>query len=156
MILVVSDSHRFVKNLNQVVESYAPKLLAVLHLGDVTDDIYPLRLLYPALQFYCVSGNSDAGSKEPLWRVVELGGKKIFMTHGHEYAVKSGYRKIEAEAVSHNADICLFGHTHEPVQFNKGGIIFMNPGSISLPRSERSPSYGILDIEQQLYNIEGI
>ena len=43
---------------------------------------------------------------------IELGGKKIWLTHGHNYYVSLDLKVIEQEAVARGMDIVMFGHTH--------------------------------------------
>ena len=47
-----------------------------------------------------------------------------------------------------NADIVLFGHTHENLLKEEDGIVFMNPGSISLPRL-RGRYIGFIELEEE-------
>jgi predicted phosphodiesterase len=75
----------------------------------------------------------------PIYRLIDVGGYKVFMTHGHAYSVKSGYDEICREASRLGADIVLFGHTHVPTleYIEKGSIrgvdrrlAIFNPGSL--------------------------
>jgi len=62
--------------------------------------------------------------------IFELNGKKIFLTHGHLYGVKSTMKEIEAKAEEIEADICIFGHTHREYMNEKNDIIYLNPGAL--------------------------
>ena len=46
-----------------------------------------------------------------------------------------------------DADIVIFGHTHVPLSYKKDNIIYINPGSLSLPRKVDYKSFCIMDIE---------
>ncbi len=63
--------------------------------------------------------------------------KKIFLTHGHNYSDCNipPLRDI---------DYLFFGHTHRKMLREVDGIIFANPGSISLPK-DGTNSYFVMD-----------
>lgn len=63
-------------------------------------------------------------------------GKRIFMTHGHIHTPENHPDGFEA---------FLSGHTHIPVLEEKNGIIYLNPGSTSIPKGGFPPSYAIWD-----------
>lgn len=75
-----------------------------------------------------VAGNCDFSSKLPLMRVVTLGGKKIYCTHGHTEHVKYGTDELICRARQEGADIVLYGHTHSGVTAYDDGLYIMNPG----------------------------
>ena len=55
-----------------------------------------------------------------------------------------------------NADIAIFGHTHTPLCIEEEGILYLNPGSVSLPRQVTYRSIVILDIEDEKMQIQEI
>ena len=97
-------------------------------------------------------------SRPPLDREkeIELGGKKIWLTHGHNYYVSLDLKVIEQEAVARGMDIVMFGHTHRPVIIVEDNITLINPGSISYPRqADGIPTYIILEInDNNEFNFE--
>ena len=138
-ILVLSDSHGFESGIVQALERQ-PAARSVLFLGDGLRDLDEICPLYPDRTFFCVRGNNDFCAQEADERLTELGGKRIFMAHGHTYGVKSADYSFLSAAKSNKADIALYGHTHRPVTRYEDGVQIMNPGSV------RSRSYGIIDI----------
>ena len=70
-ILVFSDSHGNIQNMEQAVRGDRPDY--ILHLGDVNPDARALRKLFPAIPMECVCGNCD-GRRPALEeeRVLEL------------------------------------------------------------------------------------
>ena len=86
-VLVVSDSHGKVDKLIQAVEQVHPGY--VLHLGDCQRDLEKLRQAFPMLPMEGVPGNCDYGSCDQPERLIELGGVRILMLHGHTRGVKS-------------------------------------------------------------------
>ena len=145
--LVFSDSHRFVTNMQYIIGTYGKNMDCVLHLGDGFEDVEKLSREFPDLRFEWVCGNCDHSS-EPAEKLLILGGKRIFITHGHKYHVKSGYQRVVYAALEKEADACFFGHSHQPAYFYENGILFLNPGSISIPSGQLLPSYGVVDISE--------
>ena len=113
-ILVLSDIHGdTTSTMNALTDQ--PTADIILFLGDGIGAIETLEQMYPQKTFYCVAGNCDFASIEPTTRILELCGKRILMTHGHEWGVKGGLGALIAHAAEVGADIVLFGHTHKPI-----------------------------------------
>ncbi|MBE6584370.1 MAG: metallophosphoesterase [Ruminococcaceae bacterium] len=141
-VLVFSDSHGKIDNIRAALERQIERPDAVIFLGDGLRDMEQLELDVPV---FCVRGNCDYMGiyllDAPDEQLISLGSKRLFITHGHNYGVKSTLSPIISRAKELCADIVLFGHTHEPFektvnQQNDYGIylekpmILMNPGSI--------------------------
>jgi putative phosphoesterase len=144
-IAILSDSHRHSYELNQVLKQIQDTDI-VIHLGDNVDDVEVLRKGYKG-NIINVRGNCDFATFVPSERLEELNGKKVFITHGHKYGVKSDLLRLKYKAKEVGADIVLFGHTHEVVELYEEGIWFVNPGSLALPRN-RYKSYALLNIDK--------
>ena len=153
-ILVFSDSHGKNALMNDVIKKLNDEVELVLFLGDCIEDFEDLCYIYPDKQFISVLGNCDFNDRAPIERIVEIGGIKIFMSHGHRYRVKSGHDRVIYEAEKHNANICLYGHSHTPNNVLINGIHLMNPGSISEPRGVDYPSYGVIEIIDETVNLK--
>ena len=81
-------------------------------------------------------------------RELEIAGKKIWLTHGHNYYVSLDLKVIKDEARARGMDIVMFGHTHRPVIEVEDDITLINPGSISYPRqADGIPTYIMLEID---------
>lgn len=141
-ILVVSDSHGDMKTLDRLVKMQT-NAEVVIFLGDGYEEFDYIRGSYPDKMFIGVKGNNDWGSSFPYDEEIVIEGKKIFMTHGHRYGVKSGLSRITEEGRNHRADIVLFGHTHIPHTSYDNGIYLMNPGSLR----RFDCSYGVIEIQ---------
>lgn len=131
-IAVVSDTHRFLRYI-KIAKELIKNADVLIHLGDVTDDLDELTDGFNG-EVYAVRGNCDFSKEYPKEQLLVLGGKKIFITHGDTYGVKYGMTEIYFKAKEINADIVLFGHTHQRFITEESGVLFMNPGSVSLPR----------------------
>ena len=141
-IAVFSDSHNKTEGIDAALNKVSTVIDAVIHLGDCCSDIEKYRFIYPDLEFFDVRGNCDYGSCNRAEHVFELAGKRIFITHGHLYDVKCGYKKIISAAKNKSADICMFGHTHNADIFYDEETLFLNPGSITF----KACSFAMLEI----------
>ncbi|MBR4869136.1 MAG: YfcE family phosphodiesterase [Clostridia bacterium] len=141
-LLILSDCHGDKRSVAAAIEQQ-PTADTILFLGDGIRDIEYLEETYPTKSFYKVSGNCDLASLEPLTRLLEFGGKRVMMTHGHEYHVKFGGREAEYTARRNQCDLLLFGHTHQPFTAYDDGLYMMNPGSV---KRGNSHTYGVVDL----------
>jgi putative phosphoesterase len=117
----------------------------VIHLGDHASDADLVLKKHPGINLTKVRGNCDYAPQIPAEAIITAEGHKIFLTHGHLQNVKTGYNHLITSAISREADICLFGHTHTPDIFYYENILFLNPGSISLSRSILCPTYAVIN-----------
>ena len=86
--LIFSDSHGRTENLVKAMDRY-PDFQAIFHLGDVGNDEAYIRSLTP-YPVYMVRGNCDFSSSLKESMVIEFGGKRIAMCHGHRYLSYGG------------------------------------------------------------------
>lgn len=141
-ILVLSDSHGNVDNMIRAVERVQPQ--QVLHLGDCQRDLTALQAAFPGMPMEGVPGNCDWGSCDQPERLLELGGVRVFMLHGHTRNVKSSPMAAMYAAREYGAQVLLFGHTHVPLVDNDGTLLTLNPGAAG---DRLHPTCGILTIE---------
>lgn len=130
-ILVFSDSHSGLQFMRKCVAVMKPE--AIVHLGDHYDDGETLAELYPNIPVHQVAGNCDRNrcpihAREML--CYDLGGVRMYMTHGHQERVKMGLGGLLREARRYGAQIALYGHTHKPdCHQESDGLWVMNPGT---------------------------
>ncbi|MBR1456763.1 MAG: metallophosphoesterase [Oscillospiraceae bacterium] len=125
---VFSDTHTNTARMVEAVRRSRPDV--ILHLGDHDRDTEILRREFPGIPVYGVRGNCDGASDTPLRAVVPLGPVKAFLTHGHLYNVH--YGRIDSlvyAAQEAGAQLALFGHTHEALYEELGGVKVLNPGT---------------------------
>ena len=136
---VFSDSHGDISAARRFYGSLAP-LDCLFHLGDYAADAGKLSKLF-SCPAYAVRGNCDFRSDQPLERIVDLGGKRFLLLHGHQYYYADAllYRGEEA-----HADMVLYGHTHMPDLSADGPRLLLNPGSLSRPRGGSAESCALL------------
>jgi len=145
----MSDTHGDSGAVKQLLENCKDQVSAVVHLGDHTRDIMRVAVADKAGVYHIVNGNTDSFLEAYKDRVIEVGGKRIFITHGHRYDVKIGIDMLIYKARELQVDACLFGHTHVAALFKQSGIVFLNPGSLTNPRPGLKRGYGMLSISEE-------
>ena len=148
-VLIVSDSHNKEENLFKIFRNET--FDAVAFLGDVEYGEERVRdyleKTHPGCPIRFVKGNCDDHTDFDISAVVNYGGVKVFMTHGHQFFVRMGRESLAAEAAKEGCSYALFGHLHIPIKEEVMSVICFNPGSVSEPRNEdKRATYGIMDI----------
>lgn len=94
----------------------------------------------------CVRGNCDAEVDQMVlefpiladYALLVLEDRNFYLSHGHIY--QEGNLPPLQEG-----DIFVYGHTHVLRAEKKEGRIYLNPGSVSLPKEGNPPTYGVLE-----------
>ena len=139
-ILVFSDSHDRLALCEKTIKNVPCDL--ILHAGDYARDAQELKKRFPDKELIYVRGNCDIHAYAQDDEIIELDGVRIFLTHGHKYAVKyeDSYRTLTAAARAKDCSVAVFGHTHEAYTDENDGVLLLNPGSARF-------SYGVIEIE---------
>lgn len=160
-ILIFSDSHGKTEAMKHAFSVQIRRPDLMIHLGDGIGDLLDLPDL--GVPTAVVHGNCDwfdANGVTEEFLFEELG-HRILMTHGHRFGVKGGFGGLLAHAVALDADIVLFGHTHQAVSLCipagevVGGklldrpLYLFNPGSIGRAEGDEGFSFGTLSITRQ-------
>ena len=129
---------------NDLPKDYAPKsVIALLNerkqdivcvRGNCDTEVDQMVLEFPILSDYCV---------------IDLGRQLVYATHGHIYGEKN-------PPPLHKGDILLCGHTHVPKCVEHEGFVYMNPGSVSIPKE--NSHHGYMTLEDGVFvwkNFEG-
>lgn len=166
--LVVSDIHGSSYYANKIEEIYKRENPdKIILLGDLyyhgprnqlTEEYNPMevaRILNSHKdEIICTKGNCDAEVDEMVSEFkmeefvqLNVNGKEIFFSHGHKYNMDN---------VPPVGDIVIFGHFHTGFIEEQYGVIFANPGSISLPKNNTKHSYLIInENELVLKDVDG-
>lgn len=159
-LMIASDIHGSAYYCKKMLEAYqkeqADKLLLlgdILYHGprnDLPKDYNPkevIAMLNPLKQeLLCVRGNCDTEVDQMVlefpiladYCFLELDGQTIFATHGHHFNPQN-------PPMLKDGDILLNGHTHIPANQNMDNYIYMNPGSVSIPKENSAQGYMIYD-----------
>ena len=105
----------------------------------------------------CLRGNCDSDvdvkvSDFPICNNLSLiciDGLDIYLTHGNEY-------NLEKNNKFNRNGILVYGHEHIPYIKKKDDILYINVGSISLPKDNNKPTYMTYENKRfTIYDIEG-
>ena len=138
-ILVFSDSHGRLGLMLDAVEKERPR--RIFFLGDNYRDGEDLAAAYPDIPVDMVKGNCDfcPGPDELL---VEAGGVRFLLTHGHRYHAKSGTDRLVEAGKQMGAAVVCFGHTHQALNMPERGVWLFNPGTAG--GIHNRPGYGVI------------
>jgi len=133
---VISDTHGLLR----------PEALAalagvehILHAGDV-GDIGILEALREIAPVTAIRGNVDvsgACAELPATEFVELGGRGFYLVHS--------VHDLDLKPESAGIDVVVSGHSHQPGIEMRGGVMYLNPGSVGPKRFRLPVSVAIVD-----------
>ena len=160
-IMFISDIHGIKTNLDLIKKRYEElNCSKLVVLGDLyyigprnhMKEEYDINYVKDFLASFkenliCIRGNCDSEvditvSDFPIINelgIISIDGKDLYLTHGHIYN-EDNWKK--------NNSILIYGHLHIPFIKEKNGNLFINPGSISLPKGETGPTYLVLEDEK--------
>ncbi len=158
--LIASDIHGSAFYCKKVIDAfYSENADKILLLGDILyhgprNDLpvdYAPKKVIEMLnnlndRILCVRGNCDTEVDQMVlefpilaeYCLISYKNKMIFATHGHKF-------NTSALPPMSDGDILLHGHTHVPKCENYENIIYINPGSASIPKEESHHGYMIFD-----------
>lgn len=139
LIGVISDTHG---ELPAAVERLFAGVDAIVHAGDVGGGLV-LDLLEAIAPVTVVRGNCDGGLSALAWPEVAnvaVGGVRILVAHRGGDLVE----ELSPERVG--ARIVIRGHTHAGSAQERNGVLWVNPGSASLPRGGAPASVALISI----------
>ena len=159
-LMIASDIHGSAYYCEKLLKAYdeekADKLLLrgdILYHGprnDLPKDYAPkqvIAMLNPRKQdLLCVRGNCDTEVDQMVlefpiladYCILYLNERMIFATHVHVFNEKNLPQLKKG-------DILLHGHTHVPVCKETEDYIYLNPGSVSIPKENSWHGYMILE-----------
>lgn len=135
-IIVTSDTHGDELALeNLIMQNQNADM--IIHLGDGETEFLKLQTKFANLTMINVKGNCDFGAFPTAeTKIVQINEfLKIFACHGHTFRVKQSLDDLIWEAKKHEANLALFGHTHNRFVDTINGLCVLNPGSLTRPRS---------------------
>ncbi len=142
-IIAFSDTHGNSGAMRKIIEKDAD---AYIFLGDGERELDRMREKYPDKLIMNVKGNCDFCSSAPDIDLYSVNGVRIMFTHGHNHGVKYSTDRLFYLAEENDIQIMLYGHTHCRDLKYDSGIYVINPGSASMPRDFKAPSYAYIDI----------
>ena len=150
---VVSDTHGCLDNWHKIFSKYFFDADLIIHAGDVLyhgprnaipSEYNPKELAEVLnkmnIPMLIACGNCDAEVDTMVLNIplqspyinAYINGLTIIATHGHHLNNLS--RLLQAKSL--NANIFITGHTHIPELYEEENIIFLNPGSPGMSKTE--------------------
>jgi uncharacterized protein len=116
----------------------------VLHAGDVVDHTLLDAMADRGCVPITVHGNNDASLPDlPERRELDIEGVHIAMVH--ETGATKG-RPARVRRWFPDADVVVFGHSHDPCNEWHDGQLLFNPGSPTERRRQPHHSFGVLEL----------
>ena len=155
-LLIASDIHGsafYMEKLMDRIEAESPDRILLLGdllyhgpRNDLPEDYAPKKVI-PLLNslkdhLICVRGNCDTEVDQmvldfPIMAdsaFLLLNDQVVYATHGHHAG--------EADPpLLAKGSVLLCGHTHVPAWNDHGDFLYLNPGSVAIPKNDSCPSY---------------
>lgn len=104
-------------------------------------------------KLFCIRGNCDTEVDQMVlefpilaeYALLFLEGKQVFVTHGHNF-------NTSQPPLIADGDILIHGHTHIQTIDTSNGYVYINPGSVSLPKDNNEKSY--MTYENGLFQVK--
>jgi putative phosphoesterase len=174
VIAIVSDLHGKLAILNKLKAEVFPSVDEIWWIGDlfynykkdeasVTEakDVLTALLEYTDKPSLYIAGNTDSMHAYQTFESkldrddfhLKTMGEDIFvLTHGHIYESREALLALAAE---NKAQVVISGHTHIAELAIENDVIFINPGSPSVPRDdEATPTYILFYPEEHKVQIK--
>lgn len=143
---VISDTHG---RLDPAVEALFAGVDHVIHVGDVGGQAI-IEVLLALAPLTVVGGNCDKdpwGKSLPDSTTVVLDGVTVLVGHDRVMLEALGVPLLHQVIQAHSGAV-VYGHTHVAEVNTEHGVLYLNPGSASLPRYELPRSVALLRIEK--------
>jgi uncharacterized protein len=137
---IISDTHGLLRP--EAVEALR-RVDLILHAGDVggPEILTQLKTIAPV---FAVRGNVDteAWAEElPATTIVEANGVSFYVLHN--------LQQLDLKPEAAGVQAVISGHTHQPEQYERGGVLYLNPGSAGPRRFHLPVSLAILDVTRK-------
>jgi len=120
----------------------------IVHAGDVgsPDVLTKLKALAPV---FAVRGNVDTESwaKElPATVIVDAGSASLYVLHN--------LRELDLRPEAAGFDAVISGHTHQAEQWEREGVLYLNPGSAGPRRFHLPATLALVDMGSEPWKVE--
>jgi uncharacterized protein len=142
---VISDTHGL---LRPEAEKALRGMDLILHAGDV-GNAQILERLKAIAPVFAVRGNVDteAWAKElPEATVVQTESARFYLLHN--------LRALELRPETAGFQAVISGHTHQAEQWERDGVLYLNPGSAGPKRFQLPVTLALLDLDEIPWKVE--
>jgi len=145
LVGIISDTHGL---LRPEAVAALQGVDVIVHAGDVgqPDVLARLKKLAPV---FAVRGNVDTevwAQELPVSTVVEVNGVSFYVLHN--------LQELDLRPDSAKFDFVISGHTHQAEQFERRGVLYVNPGSAGPRRFHLPVTVALLDLERKPWKAE--
>jgi len=151
---IISDTHipdRGTALPKKILEAFKGVDM-IIHAGDMVELSVVDMLGKVCSNVKAVAGNMDSGDirqRFPVKLVIQVGKFKIGVMHG--WGPPNKLEDVIQESFkADNVDVIVFGHSHQPLQKQKGRVLLFNPGSPTDTVFAPYNSCGILEINEKI------
>jgi len=147
VIGLISDTHGLVR---PEVFTALDGVELILHAGDVgTGVLDELSTIAPIEAVY---GNTDSPDDPQLRQSIDqtIGGVRVHVSHGHELGSPTPERLL----AKYDADVIVYGHTHQQKVLETNGRLVVNPGAAGQRRFRLKPSVAVLKIASGVASVQ--
>ena len=134
-IVILSDTHGV---LHPEVAERLRQADVILHAGDL-DTPETADAIYRCAPAYLVQGNNDRWWAPHMPRTVKV------TIEGIRFLLIHDQRQLSPAYAG--ADVVICGHTHRYIQETRDGVLWLNPGSCSLPRFSPEPTMALAEAD---------
>lgn len=147
LIGLISDTHSLIRP--QALAALAGSDL-ILHAGDVGSDMV-LEALRKIAPVHAVLGNVDPlEGGLPANVRLSLEGVSVHLSHGHELGRPTPAVLLDR----YDADVIVYGHTHQALVQRQGNRVVVNPGAAGPARFNLKPSVALMLISGTHVDVE--
>jgi len=134
---LISDTHGLIRP--EVLQALAG-VARIIHAGDI-GGASVIETLTGIAPVDVVRGNNDKdpwGARLPEWLALEFEGVRIHVLHD--------VKELDVDPVAAGFRVVIAGHSHKPVVTERGGVLFVNPGSAGPRRFGLPVTVGYLTV----------
>ncbi len=145
LIGIISDTHGLLRQ--EALRALRGADL-IIHAGDVgkPEILDRLKDLAPVV---AVRGNVDEDDwamKLPLTQATEADGATLYVLHD--------LQQLDLDPLAAGFQVVVSGHTHQPHQTKRAGVLFLNPGSAGPRRFHLPITLALLDLGKIPWRLE--
>ncbi len=120
----------------------------IMHAGDVGKPavLTQLKAIAPV---FAVRGNVDTGAwaaELPATAIVDTGGARLYVLHN--------LRELDLRPEAAGFDAVISGHTHQAEQWEREGVLYLNPGSAGPRRFNLPVTLALVDVGSEPWKVE--
>ncbi len=160
---IISDTHGSAAAWEKAMTAVFREVELIIHAGDVLyhgprnplpEGYDPQRLAAlinkAPVPVIIARGNCDAEIDQLLiewplqapYAFLQVESLRLLVTHGHQ----APFQELQAQAERYRVRLLISGHTHLPEISKERGVVFLNPGSPSLPKGTPArPTAALVD-----------